>query len=117
MGQLSEKQCIPCRGGVPPLTAEQIRPLAAEVPDWKVLDDHRLVREYLFADFKAALKFVDRIGAMAEEQGHHPDLHLAWGKVRVEVWTHKINGLTESDFVFAAKTDVLFKYAEGKRAA
>ena len=66
-----------------------------------------MVKSYKFPDFKSALAFVDRVGAMAEEQGHHPDLYLAWGKVRVEVWTHKIDGLTESDFVFSAKCDGL----------
>jgi 4a-hydroxytetrahydrobiopterin dehydratase len=113
MSTLAEKTCIPCRGGVPPLTAEEISPLQAQLPAWTVVDSHHLTREYRFADFATALEFVDRVGAVAEAQGHHPDLHLAWGKVVVEIWTHKINGLTESDFVFAAKTDQVWETARG----
>jgi 4a-hydroxytetrahydrobiopterin dehydratase len=80
---LAEQTCVPCRGGVPPLNAEQIK----------------------FSDFKTALDFVNKVGAIAEEQGHHPDIYLAWGKAQVKIWTHKINGLTESDFILAAKID------------
>jgi 4a-hydroxytetrahydrobiopterin dehydratase len=115
MTGLAGKACVPCRGGIPPLTAGEIRPLHDQVPDWHVVDHHHLKREFRFADFKSALKFVDCVGAMAEEQGHHPDIHLAWGRVCVEVWTHKIDGLTESDFIFAAKTGEIWKRAEGKR--
>jgi 4a-hydroxytetrahydrobiopterin dehydratase len=86
MSELARKSCVPCRGGVPPLTVEQIRPLIAEVPLWEVVGGTRLMREFRLRDFKSALDLVDRIGGMAEEQGHHPDLHLAWGKVRVEVF-------------------------------
>jgi 4a-hydroxytetrahydrobiopterin dehydratase len=102
---LAEKTCVPCRGGVPPLNTEQIRPLAAEVSNWKVVNNHHIEREFKFPDFKAALDFTNKVGAIAEEQGHHPDIYLAWGKVGVKVWTHKIDGLTESDFIMAAKID------------
>jgi 4a-hydroxytetrahydrobiopterin dehydratase len=102
---LAEKACVPCRGGVPPLNTEQIRPLAAEVSNWKVVNNHHIEREFKFPDFKTALDFTNRVGAIAEEQGHHPDIYLAWGKVGVKVWTHKIDGLTESDFIMAAKID------------
>jgi 4a-hydroxytetrahydrobiopterin dehydratase len=102
---LAEKTCVPCRGGVPPLNAEQIRPLAAEVFNWKVVNNHHIEREFKFPDFKTALDFTNKVGAIAEEQGHHPDIFLAWGKVGVKVWTHKIDGLTESDFIMAAKID------------
>ena len=106
MSELASLHCVPCRGGVPPLTSEQIGPLQAQLePDWEVLENHHLRREYRFKDFSEGLQFVNRVGEMAEEQGHHPDLYLAWGRVCVEVWTHKIDGLTESDFVFAAKAD------------
>lgn len=115
MNELADKSCVPCRGGVPPLTEAEIRPLHVQVPDWKVVDNHHLARDYPFVDFKSALKFVDSIGAMAEEQGHHPDIYLAWGRVGVEVWTHKIAGLTESDFIFAAKVDEIWKNAAGRR--
>lgn len=112
MKDLASKTCVPCRGGVPPLTADEIRPLHAQVPDWKVVDNHHLSREFGFADFVSALKFVNKVGALAEEQGHHPDIHLAWGKAGVEIWTHKIDGLTESDFILAAKIDEIRKGAE-----
>ena len=102
---LAEKMCVPCRGGVPPLTTEQIKPLAREVADWNVVNNHHIEREFKFSDFKTALDFVDKVGAIAEEQGHHPDIYLAWGKARVTIWTHKIDGLTESDFILAAKID------------
>jgi 4a-hydroxytetrahydrobiopterin dehydratase len=107
MAGLAEKTCIPCRGGVPPLTADEIRPLQAQVNDWTVVNNHHLERQFKFPDFKTALAFVDRVGALAEEQGHHPDIFLTWGKVGVTIWTHKIDGLTESDFILAAKVDQL----------
>jgi 4a-hydroxytetrahydrobiopterin dehydratase len=102
---LSEKMCVPCRGGVPPLTADQIRPLAAQVDSWMVVNNHHVERDFKFPDFSTALEFVNKIGTIAEEQGHHPDIYLAWGKVGVKIWTHKIDGLTESDFILAAKID------------
>jgi 4a-hydroxytetrahydrobiopterin dehydratase len=105
MSGLAEKTCMPCRGGVPPLNAEEIRPLQNQVKDWAVVNNHHIQREFKFKDFKSALDFVNRVGAIAEEQGHHPDIFLAWGRVAVEIWTHKINGLTESDFILAAKID------------
>lgn len=106
MTELADKKCVPCRGGVPPLNDDQIKPLLAQLAaGWRVIDRHHLTKEFAFPDFATALAFVNRVGAMAEEQGHHPDIYLSWGKARVDVWTHKINGLTESDFVFAAKTE------------
>ncbi|MBI3358051.1 MAG: 4a-hydroxytetrahydrobiopterin dehydratase [Nitrospirae bacterium] len=105
---LSKKECIPCRGGVPPLKGEEIIRLLGQIsPEWRVIDEHHLEREFLFPGFKKGLDFTVAVGEMAEEQGHHPDIHLAWGKVILTVWTHKINGLTESDFIFAAKADLL----------
>lgn len=108
MSDLADQQCIPCRGGVPPLAGEELEKLSAQLPDWKVVDGHHLKKTFLFPDFAKALDFVNRAGAIAEEQGHHPDLCLAWGKVDVVTYTHKINGLTESDFVLAAKIDRTF---------
>ncbi len=103
---LAAKNCVPCRGGVPPLKGEEMRRLLEQLGnDWTVVDDHHLEKNYKFKDFAEALGFTNRIGAIAEEQGHHPDIYLAWGKVGVTIWTHKITGLTESDFVFAAKCD------------
>ncbi len=108
MGGLAEKQCVPCKGGVPPLAGEELKALQEQLDEsWHVVDGHHLEREYRFKNFKHALEFTNRVGEMAEAQNHHPDIHLAWGRVRVTIWTHKIDGLTESDFIFAAKTDAL----------
>jgi 4a-hydroxytetrahydrobiopterin dehydratase len=108
MSTLAQKECVPCKGGVPPLGAEAQGRLLAELGGgWQVREGHHLEKTYTFPDFAGALAFTNRVGEMAEAQGHHPDIHLAWGKVRVTIWTHKINGLTESDFVFAAKADAV----------
>jgi 4a-hydroxytetrahydrobiopterin dehydratase len=105
MSELSSKQCVPCRGGVPPLAGEEIQRLLAQLNGWEVVREHHLKKNYRFKDFAEALAFVNRVGALAEEQGHHPDICFGWGKVEVTIWTHKINGLTVSDFVLAAKID------------
>jgi 4a-hydroxytetrahydrobiopterin dehydratase len=106
--RLADRECIPCKGGVPALTAAEIAPLLDQLDGWSAQLGHHLTKTYAFTDFRSALAFVDRVGAMAEAQRHHPDIWLAWGKVRIDIWTHKIDGLTESDFVFAAKCDRLF---------
>jgi 4a-hydroxytetrahydrobiopterin dehydratase len=106
MSELAEKHCVPCRGGVPPLNADQIATLLDIIRGgWQVVDEHHLEKEYAFDDFAQALAFTNRVGAVAEEEGHHPDIYLSWGKVGLKIWTHKIDGLTESDFIFAAKAD------------
>lgn len=116
MSELAQRVCVPCRGGVPPLDDAQIAPLLAQLGlDWRVRerDDpkHGRVKllscSYRFKNFAQAMEAADRVAAMAEEQAHHPDLHISWGRLGVDVWTHKIGGLTESDFVFAAKCDAL----------
>ena len=108
MSELASKQCVPCRGGVPPLTGEELVTYQQQLGGgWQVVDEHHLEREYRFADFRQALDFTLRVGEMAEEQDHHPDIFLTWGLVKVTIWTHKIDGLTESDFVFAAKAGQL----------
>jgi 4a-hydroxytetrahydrobiopterin dehydratase len=104
---LAEKHCVPCRGGVPPVTGEALDTLKAQTPGWQVVDEHHLTKTFTFPDFRSALAFVNRIGEVAEEEGHHPDLLLTWGRVDVKTWTHKIDGLTESDFILAAKIDRL----------
>lgn len=110
MSDLASQTCKPCRGGVPPLRGDELTSLLARLPgDWKVVDEHHLRSEYSFPDFRQALEFTNRVGELAEEQGHHPDLYLAWGRVAVEIWTHKIDGLTESDFVLAAKIEGLYE--------
>ncbi len=103
---LAKKHCVPCRGGVPPLPADETDRLLAQLDGWTIAQEYHLTKHFTFPDFAQALDFVNRIGAIAEAEGHHPDIHLAWGKVTVEVWTHKISGLTESDFIYAAKADV-----------
>lgn len=107
MSHLADKKCVPCKGGVPPLAGKELEVLLKEVPEWKVIDGHHLVRAFTFPDFAQALAFVNQVGGVAEAQGHHPDIVLSWGKAVVTTWTHKINGLTESDFILAAKIDRL----------
>jgi len=104
---LAEKHCVPCHGGVPPLKGQELEKLKVQVPGWQVVDEHHLTRTFTFPDFRSALDFVNRAGAVAEDEGHHPDIYLSWGKVEVRIWTHKIDGLTESDFILAAKMDRL----------
>ena len=106
MSDLAMLQCVPCKGATPPLRGPELDSLLARLGnDWRVVEEHHLEKEFQFKNFRDALDFTDRVGDLAEEQGHHPDIYLAWGKVRLTVWTHKIDGLTESDFVFAAKSD------------
>ena len=114
MSDLAQQTCVPCRGGVPPLDDAAIAPLLAQLgPDWRVEQRPDVKRgtvkvltcTYRFDDFARAMEAAVRIGALAEEQQHHPDLHVAWGRLVVDIWTHKIGGLTESDFIFAAKCD------------
>jgi 4a-hydroxytetrahydrobiopterin dehydratase len=103
---LAKKTCIPCKGGVPPLKGAKLDDLLEKLKnDWKIIKEHHLEKEYSFKNFKEALNFTIKVGELAENQGHHPDIFLAWGKVKLTIWTHKIDGLTESDFIFAAKAD------------
>ena len=103
---LASKECVPCKGGVPPLRGEKLDQLLTGLGNgWQAVNEHHLEKDYKFKDFRQALDFTNRIGVIAEAQGHHPDIYLAWGKVKITIWTHKINGLTESDFILAAKAD------------
>lgn len=107
---LADRNCVPCRGGVPPLKGNKLAEIhqqLAEPAQWNIVNEHHIVRTYKFPDFKSALAFVNRVGALAEEQGHHPDILLGWGKVEITTWTHAVDGLTESDFILAAKIDRL----------
>ena len=104
--ELAQKECVPCKGGVPPLKGKDSTILLEKLGGgWKIVGEHHLEKEYILKDFRAALDFTNRVGEMAEAQGHHPDIYLAWGKVKLTIWTHKIDGLTESDFIWAAKAD------------
>ena len=107
MSDLAAKNCVPCRGGVPPLKGDALAALANQVEAWTVVNEHHLTKSFKFPDFRQALAFTSRVGELAEQQGHHPDILLRWGRVDISVWTHKIDGLTESDFILAAKIDRL----------
>jgi len=107
MSELAERECVPCRGGVPPLKGEQIQTLLSQLADWEVVREHHLRKQYKFGNFREALEFVNQVGELAEAQGHHPDISFGWGQAEITIWTHKIDGLTESDFVLAAKIDKL----------
>jgi len=108
MTALAEKECVPCKGGVPPLKGQELAKYKNELDSgWRVVQEHHLEKEYRFKDFREALNFTNKVGELAEAQGHHPDIFLAWGKVKLTIWTHKIDGLTESDFVLGAKADKL----------
>ena len=104
---LAGKHCVPCEGGVPPLDPREIERLKTEIPGWQVVGGHHLFKAFSFPDFRTALDFVNRTGAVAEAEAHHPDLLLSWGRVEVKIFTHKINGLSENDFILAAKIDSL----------
>jgi len=103
MSDLAEKSCVPCRGGVPPLAGKELESLHRQLPDWEVVNGHHLKRAFTFPDFAKALAFVNKVGEIAENEGHHPDIFFTWGKAEITTWTHKIDGLTESDFILAAK--------------
>ena len=105
MADLASRECVPCRGGVPPLKGEEIRKLLTQVDDWEVVNEHHLKKEFRFSNFRESQDFVNRVGDLAEEQGHHPDICFGWGRAEITIWTHKIDGLTESDFILAAKID------------
>jgi len=106
--ELAQKKCVPCRGGTSPLSAEQAKPYLAAVPEWRVsADGKQIARTFTYKDFIQAMKFVNKVAEVAEEQGHHPDIHIHWNKVELVLWTHSIGGLHENDFVMAAKFDKL----------
>jgi 4a-hydroxytetrahydrobiopterin dehydratase len=111
MAGLTQSTCVPCRGGVPTLTAAETARLLPEVPGWKVAEVGgiaRIQREFTFSDFRSAMDFTVKVGELAEREQHHPDIHLSWGKVMVETWTHKIRGLHQNDFILAAKVNQIY---------
>jgi len=106
MSELTAKSCVPCRGGIPPLAGDEIARLRQQLGEgWEVVGQHHLEKSYGFKDFRSALDFTVKVGELAEQEGHHPDIFLAWGSVKLTIWTHKVDGLTESDFILAAKAD------------
>ncbi|MFP4565659.1 MAG: 4a-hydroxytetrahydrobiopterin dehydratase [Spirochaetaceae bacterium] len=113
MNELSERTCVPCRGGEPRLTVEQIDEYLKKVDEWELVEVKgvkRIRRRFRFPDFGAALAFTREVGRIAEEQDHHPRIVTQWGSVTVDWWTHAIGGLHDNDFVMAAKTDRLYRY-------
>lgn len=109
MEDLASRECVPCRGAVPPMRGEEITGLLRGLDGWEVVKEHHLRKTYTFGNFRTALDFVNRVGQLAEEQGHHPDICFGWGRAEIIIWTHKIDGLTESDFILAAKIDRIVK--------
>ena len=108
--ELAKQQCVPCRGGVPPLKGAQLDALHKQLGnDWLCVSEHHLEKEYTFKNFVDALAFTNKVGAIAEEQNHHPEIMTTWGITKVTIWTHKIDGLTESDLIFAAKVEEAYK--------
>lgn len=107
--ELAQKKCVPCKGGVPPLKGAELQQLQDELGSgWDVIDEHHLERTYKFDGYAPAVAFTNAIADLAEDENHHPDILLAYGKVKVSIWTHKIDGLTPSDFYFAAKVEELY---------
>jgi 4a-hydroxytetrahydrobiopterin dehydratase len=107
MSSLASRQCVPCRGGMPPMRGAEIREFLAELEGWEAVEEHHLLKNFKFKDFRAAWDFVNRVGELAEAEGHHPDIRFGWGYAEIQIWTHKIDGLSESDFILAAKIDTL----------
>ena len=106
--ELAAQHCIPCRGSVPPLKGVPLEDLMHRIhAEWRLVEEHHLERRFKFKNFREALDFTNRVGELAEEEGHHPDIGLGWGRVDLKIWTHTIGGLTESDFILAAKIDRL----------
>ncbi len=104
--ELCDRACTPCKGGVPPLKGEDLKAYLDQLEgDWRIENEHHLIKDFIFSDFAEALAFTNRVGQLAENIGHHPDILLSWGKVTIQLWTHKIDGLVEADFVMAAKID------------
>lgn len=117
LSSLEDKKCTACVGGVAPLKGHELVELSKELGNgWKVIHEHHLEKEYKFANFREALIFTNHVGELAEEEGHHPDIFLAWGKVKITLWTHKIDGLSENDFILAAKCDRVYEKKSAEKA-
>jgi 4a-hydroxytetrahydrobiopterin dehydratase len=107
MEDLASLKCIPCHGGVPRLRGDELKPYLDSIKGWEVIDDHHLIKSYKFSNFQKALDLVNKIGTLAEEEGHHPDICFGWGYAEIKIYTHAIDGISESDLILAAKIDKL----------
>lgn len=105
MNDLASRKCEPCESGTGAIKGDELRKLYSQLAGWTMVNEHHLEKEYRFKDFREALGFVNRLGEVAEKEGHHPDVFLTWGKVKVTLWTHSVGGLSENDFILAAKAD------------
>jgi len=105
MTDLHKNKCIPCKGGIPKLKIKDSKEFQKETPDWKIIKNHHITRTFKFNDFKSALTFVNKVGAIAEKEGHHPNINFTWGEVNISIYTHAINGLHKNDFILASKID------------
>src|SRR2546426_12769925 len=113
MNELAGKQCVPCKGGVPPLKGKPLKELHKQLDaGWKVVRQHHLEKKFTFKNFRDAFSFTNQVGELAEAQNHHPEIYLTWGEVKITIWTHKVKGLTESDFVLAAKIEAIHRIAK-----
>lgn len=108
MSELANKKCVPCTTGTPPLSGKELKTMMNLVEEWTLVDDKQIEKTFKFKNFKEALAFVNDIGKIAEEEGHHPDIELGWGRVKVKLSTHKIKGLSEADFILGAKCDAAY---------
>ncbi|HLT59243.1 MAG TPA: 4a-hydroxytetrahydrobiopterin dehydratase [Limnochordales bacterium] len=116
MGDLTAEKCVACRPDAPPVTAREMAQLKPQIPDWELIEEdgiRKLVRTFAFRNFADALAFTNAVGALAEEEGHHPRLVTEWGRVQVGWWTHKIRDLHRNDFIMAAKTDAAYRQFQG----
>jgi 4a-hydroxytetrahydrobiopterin dehydratase len=106
MALLTDKKCKPCEGGIPALKSKEIYKYLSQLKDgWKVIEDSKIVKQYSFVNFRHTMDFVDKVASLAESEGHHPVMHVYFGKVEIELWTHAIKGLSENDFILAVKID------------
>ena len=107
--ELAAKKCIPCEAGTPPLSPDEVRKYLPEAEGWEVLEDKKIQKKFRFKNFVESMAFVNKIAQIAEEEGHHPDIHIIYSRVTIELMTHAIGGLSENDFIMAAKIDKLHR--------